>query len=139
MSKQGLRAVDGQGERLRDDLEDAVIRFVAEECGVPTVTISGRTTLLGDLGVDGDDAERLLTTFASRFSVDLSGLTINRHFGPEGLPPWFPLAWLWLWLNRGAPEEKAGLIPICVADLVDAARAHRWTTVANPSTPRRTE
>lgn len=109
------------------DLLQAMQDFVATQLGVLVESLDYRTTLLGDLGVDGDDAHELLEAFGARFDVDLSELDFGRHFGNEGLPPWFLLGWLWT-LSRGGdtPEARAGLEPVSIGDLVEAARAGRW-------------
>lgn len=77
--------------------------------------------------VDGDDAEEFLNAFGARFDVDLSELDLQRHFGAEGLPPWFLLEWLAaVFRPGGAPEARARLQPVSIGDLVEAARAGRW-------------
>ncbi|NBC10729.1 MAG: DUF1493 family protein [Planctomycetes bacterium] len=109
-----------------DALKRNVIQFVAEQSGVPTGRIDVSTTLLGDLRMDGDDGSDFLAAFAERFEVDMSACHVEQHFGPEGLPLWWPWSWLVRCLRRGTPEQKAGLRPIRVADLVASAHAKRW-------------
>jgi acyl carrier protein len=110
--------------------EDSVMQFLAEFTGVKRDRLSPTATLFGDLGVDGADGFELLRAFGERFDVDLSGCRAERHFGSEGLPIYAPIVWLW-WLSTGAfrkqPEERAGLIPIRISDLIAAAREGRWS------------
>src|SRR5262249_53581990 len=97
--------------------------------GVKRERVAPASTLFGDLGVDGADGFELLREFGERFHVDLSDCRAERHFGPEGLPIYAPVVWLW-WLVTGAfhkqPEERAGLTPIHVSDLIIAARERKW-------------
>jgi acyl carrier protein len=64
---------------------DEVIRAISEFCAVPKHKISERTSLLYDLGIDGDDADDLMTMLEKRFSVDLSDLDLSRYFRGEGI------------------------------------------------------
>jgi acyl carrier protein len=110
-------------------LSERVRAFVAEQCGVPLNRIEPPTTLFGDLGVDGDDAVQFFQAFAREFEVDVSGLDLTRHFGPEGVWPWEVVysIILALWKRRkGTPEQKARLDPIMVQDLISAASSRAW-------------
>ncbi|MBL9139084.1 MAG: DUF1493 family protein [Verrucomicrobiales bacterium] len=114
------------------DLESRVIGFVAEFTGVRASRLSPASTLFGDLGVDGADGWELIEAFGKRFQVDLSAFHADRHFGPEGLPIYAPLLWLWWLLSlpfrpRQTPEERAGLLTIRISDLISAARERKWT------------
>lgn len=108
-------------------LEQRVREFVARERAVPAERLRPDTTLFGDLGVDGDDAADLFAAFGREFGVDLRGLELGRHFGPEGLPPTFPSEWVRDFLRSGSPEQRAGLEPVAIADLVRAAVTKRWS------------
>src|SRR5262245_57265229 len=68
-----------------EDVEEAVKRAIAEHRGMTPRELAPQARLLDDLGVDGDDAEELLSDIARRFDVDFSRLHFDRHFGPEGL------------------------------------------------------
>jgi hypothetical protein len=112
-------------------IEDEVIAFVANFTGYPLEQITPQTTLFGDLRVDGDDGNEILATFMERFSVDMSACR-PLHFGPECLAPWAPLVWLLLlWRalveEDSTPESCARLVPIRIQDLIDSAKAGRWT------------
>jgi acyl carrier protein len=110
-------------------LWDRVRAFAAEQTDARAERLTPATTLFGDLGVDGDDADELFAAFATEFGVDLSGLDLSRHFGPEAWPPWALLILpLWmLWMARpGEPHKKAGVIPITLGDLLRSAEAGRW-------------
>jgi len=115
-------------------LEEEVIAFVAAEMLCSTNAITAHTTLFGDLGIDGDDGDEFLVAFKKRFSVDMCGYRVNRHFGPEGFVPWAPLLWIFYALRgrrkrEGTPESRAGLLPISVQVLIDSARARKWTFI----------
>lgn len=84
------------------------------------------TTIFGDLHTDGDDGVELLEAFGEAFSVDMSRCDPTLHFGPEGCVPWAPFYWIILPFRKGSPEERAGLVPVRIADLVRAAERGRW-------------
>jgi len=107
-------------------LERQVTAFVAELVGIDRHRLHLRSTIFGDLGVDGEDAAELMEEFARSFHVDLSGYDHWRYFGPEGFNP---VATLWVGLRQLAglsSEEAAGLDPLTIRDLVAAARAGHW-------------
>ena len=112
-------------------IDEQVKSFVAESRCKETNEIRGDITLLGDLGLDGDDAFEFLSDFAKRFNVDMKGFRFEDHFGHEGMYPWqFPV-FFWrlisaIWDKR-KPEEVAGLKAIKVEDLIQAASARRWS------------
>ncbi len=129
----------GSDMEQHDDIESEVLEFVAREVGLRRDRLSFNTTLLGELGLDGDDADDFFEAFSETFHVDLSTLNLSKHFGAEGYLPWqIPLLF---WravaeligrllsssrLSRKTAEEQAGLVPITIGELVSAARAGRW-------------
>jgi hypothetical protein len=121
------------GHRVADETE--VLEFVARKLAVRRDKLSVSTTLLGDLGVAGDDGEQFMKQFSDQFHVDLSQLDSLRHFGPEqAIWPWqIPGVLFWTLaglfgfrFSRRSAEERAGLVPITIGDLVRAARAGHW-------------
>jgi len=103
-------------------LADEVMAFTAKQVGVRPGNLSLDTRLLHDLDVDGDDGLDFMECFARGFEVDLSAFDPTLHFGSEG--GWNPLSLLACLF----PATGAGLIPITLADLVEAARTHLWST-----------
>jgi acyl carrier protein len=72
-------------------IDEQVKSFVAESRGMKPNEIRGESTLLGDLGLDGDVAYGLLSEFAKCFDVDMESFRFEDHFGHEGMQPWqFP-------------------------------------------------
>jgi acyl carrier protein len=67
----------------RSSLRDDVIAFVRDHTGHKRKEIGDETTLLYDLGVDGDDAIELLEAFIKKFGIDPTGLDVKRHFNGE--------------------------------------------------------
>jgi len=113
-------------------LDQRVIDFVAELTGVKRERVTPTSTLYGDLGIDGTDGWELIKKFGQKFQVDLSGVRSDHYFGPEGLPIYAPIIWLWFVVSlpfrkRQSPEEDAGLKPIRISDLILAAQEKRWT------------
>jgi len=113
-------------------LEASVMDFVAEFTGAKRQRLTPASTLFGDVGVDGADGWELVEAFGQKFQVDLSSFRADRHFGPEGLLFYAPFLWLW-WLisqpfrRRQSPEDRAGLTPIRICDLIAAAQEKKWT------------
>lgn len=136
----GERAVDtGTGSTIRSyrmsNLEDRVIDFVAHHACARREQLTPDTTLFGDLGMDGQDGWEFMEDFGEEFDVDLSRFRADRHFGPEGLPVWAPLSWLFclpfqLVRKPASPEERAGLQPIRIRDLINAAEQKSWPAIA---------
>jgi acyl carrier protein len=108
--------------------EDRVKEFVSEMCGVVPGRLTPGTTLLGDLGVDGADGWELIEAFGEQFGVDLNGFDPSRHFGPEAgaFPPLFFLQLVRELVLREDPHKIAGVVPITVRDLVEAAESKLW-------------
>lgn len=125
----GQRQIMGETSSMSEDLGWRVRQFIAQFCAVDCGRIHNSATLLGDLGIDGDDAVDFFQEFRDEFGVDLSSLELSRHFGPEGLPLWAPLlpfVWLVNAMHSGRHKQKLGLAPISVMDLIDAAARGKW-------------
>jgi hypothetical protein len=102
-----------------DEVTLRVKRFVAENLGEAPANIFLAMTLEDDLGITGDDADDFFKDFAKQFhDVNLDGLDLSRHFGPEG----FPGGW--------GPCRRCQLR---VFDLVEAVRDKRWRRMPNTS------
>lgn len=115
-------------------LPHQVACFVAEEAGYPLRKIKAETTLLGDIGIDGDDADEFFEAYAKRFHVDLTGIDLSHHFQSEVELLAGPVGCLLALSNlfwRRKPDardvhETLGKTPIHVADLIAAAGRGRW-------------
>ncbi len=105
-------------------LESDVIEIVAEESGRQKSQVSLDSTLLDDLGVDGDDAWELLERLHERYKVNFSEFEFMRHFRNE---PCFKGP-IYLFRKLKYPDEHiaAGKIPITVAALVAACEKRAW-------------
>jgi hypothetical protein len=114
-------------------IRDQVRSFVAEIVYREPDEILSTMNLLGDFGLDGDDADEFMIEFAKRFDVDMSGYEFLNHFGTEGIWPWQFPRFLWNGARQfcGAdPHEMSGLKPITVEDLCCAAKAKKWQNAA---------
>ena len=60
-----------------------IIKMISEESGIPYTTISYDSSLLGDLGIDGDDAWELFERAEREFNLDLSAFHFQKHFRDE--------------------------------------------------------
>jgi hypothetical protein len=111
-------------------LATRVIKFTAETVGVKESNIRLETTLLGDLGLTGDDAVDFFVSYAKTFEVDLSAFRCIDHFGPEcgiGLFELIALMISPIWKPKKVdPHVAANKLPITVKDLIEAAEKKRW-------------
>jgi acyl carrier protein len=110
---------------MHSETELRVIEFVARQCRVKPEKLDPNMTLLDGLGVDGDDAFDFFTSFSNEFGVDLSGLNLNDHFGPEGWHPGALIQWLKVLLPR-KKRSKDWPIAVRLSDLVKATEAEKW-------------
>lgn len=104
-----------------------VIEFVAAFIGIDRHHVEPRSTIFGDLRVDGADAVDLMEEFARQFHVDMTGYDHSRYFGTEGFNP---VALLWTALRQlvgMTPEEAASVDSMRIEDLVAAAGEGRWS------------
>ncbi|WP_420591570.1 DUF1493 family protein [Bacterioplanoides sp.] len=61
----------------------AVIRLLSKHSGKPASQINLNSTLLADLGIDGDDAWELFEQAHQDFKLDLSQFQFEKHFRNE--------------------------------------------------------
>ena len=72
---------------VADEVVQRVKGMLAENLGMDPNDIFLAMTLEDDLGITGDDAVDLFEDFAKQFpDVNLAGLELSCHFGPEGFP-----------------------------------------------------
>lgn len=89
------------------------------------------TRLFADLGIDGDDGHAFLDSFATRFSVDMTGMDSLCYFDDE--PPkvmYSELTWLLGLLSERfrayVDDCLSARKEITVGDLYVSARLRRW-------------
>lgn len=102
-------------------IEEAVIDFVAQESSTPRKCLKTTSRLWHDPDIDGDDAAELMAAFACRFQVDMSEFKFDFHFGPQAAVN--PVLYLW-WC--AFEPDKPRFVPITSADLVEAATQKKW-------------
>ena len=111
---------------MNHDLSREVFAMVSEFTRVRPQVLTWETTLFHDLGIDGDDADEFFEEFGRTFRVDLRDFNIESHFGPEASDPFSSiLTWFQGWWI-GDHHRAAGVVPISLHDLVQAAKAGRW-------------
>jgi len=122
------------------DLIDGIRKFVAERTNYFFEQVTPETTLFGDLGVYGNDAEELLTEFARQFKVSLDGFYFCDHFEFE----WDPLRPAFIALlyvlsarfRRSWRAAKARERDITIAHLARCAALGRWVPSQDLRRPR---
>ncbi|MGG6265532.1 DUF1493 family protein [Leptolyngbya sp. AN03gr2] len=100
-----------------DWIVQEVKALIAEYTGVEVTMLSLETSLVEDLGVDGDDATDLLEALSREFQVDLSDLNVSDYFNAEG----FDLRMLFR-------SGKTRLKSLTVKHLVNAVKAGKWSS-----------
>ena len=102
-------------------LNEKVLQLVAKKTGLQLAKLTMDSRLLHDLGVDGDDAAELLTSFADEFRVDMTTFRFSKHFRPEP-----SLLDLISFLRSPHQDDLSTKIPITLRDLADAATIRTW-------------
>lgn len=107
-----------------DDPWQRVEDFIRNESGRRNKVITCATSIEGDLGVTGLDADDFMTHFFTTFSVDEGDFDLYRYFGGDasgGLL--IALAWIAIQKIRGRYQPK----PILTAGMLLAAViAGKW-------------
>jgi|ERR1035438_318780 hypothetical protein len=106
-----------------------VHRFLGKELGVDEAQLAPDISLLDDLGVDGDQFDKLMGEFAQQFGVDLSGYLWYFHHGDEdeGLDP------ADLFFRQPSYDQ----IAVTPRLLLESANARRWLVEYPPHRPPR--
>jgi acyl carrier protein len=115
---------------MEETMQQSVIQWLSDFTSIPREKLTPQTTLLGDLGIDGDDGVELIEGYIKTFEVDPTGIQIDRHFGPEVMPWNAPLRLDWLYRRiflGQCPEVFHSLIPIRIQDLIDISVSQKWT------------
>jgi acyl carrier protein len=105
---------------MYDPEDEAVIDFVCERRGVSREQVTADTSLLWDLGLDGDEAIEFLEEYSERFKVDVSHFEFAKFFDSEGegCNPFLLPYGIYLWLTRRKQREKS----LKVRHLIEARR-----------------
>jgi acyl carrier protein len=105
-------------------IEVDLIELVATESGARKEDVALKSTLLGDLGLDGDDAWEVFEALQSKFGVDISSFEFERHFRSE---PCFKGILYFLRKLKSRDEHVAARKePVTVAQLVGACEKKAW-------------
>ncbi|MEJ2591182.1 MAG: DUF1493 family protein [Candidatus Thiodiazotropha sp.] len=107
-----------------NQLETDVIEFIAAESGTRKDQVGLNSTLLGDLGIDGDDARELLESFSERFGVDVSEFEWQWHFRNE--PCIKGIIYLFRKLRYRDEHLAAKKEPVTVAQIMNACEKKMW-------------
>ena len=105
-------------------LETEVINLLSEESGIPASEISIHSSLLGDLGIDGDDAWDVFEKCHEKYSLDLTNFDFQAHFRNE--PCFKGVVYLFRKLKYKDEHLAAKKEAITVAALVSACESGVW-------------
>ncbi len=64
-----------------------VISFTEKEYWQFDDSVTSKSSINFDLGIDGDDASEFLTKFQAKFMVSFKGFDFYKYFGDEGVGP----------------------------------------------------
>lgn len=109
-----------------DELQERIIAFVSSECGVDRNSLTADTSLFGDLCIDGADGYELLQALGREFGVDMRACDPGLHFGPECVCISALMNWIVYAFRSGTPEQRVGLLPVRIMDLLQSAKSGRW-------------
>ncbi|MBB5423620.1 hypothetical protein HDG40_001764 [Paraburkholderia sp. JPY158] len=101
--------------------------FLREKIGIPPkIEIKPSSSLEDDFGVTGDDASKLINTFAITFNVQPGDFEFLRYFNMEGFSVWpFSILTRYLLKLRGVKDYK-NKEPITVGMLQRAIELGVW-------------
>ncbi len=105
-------------------LKNEVIDLISTESGHPKSEISDSSTLLGDLGIDGDDAWEVFEKCNEKFGLDLTNFEFRRYFRNE--PCYKGIIYLFRKLKFKDEHIAAKKQPITVAELIWACKSRVW-------------
>ena len=107
-----------------DKSEELTIRIIAEESGKKLECVSMEATLLGDLGLDGDDAWSVIERLHNENGVNFSEFNFSEHFRSE---PCFKSPIYFFKRVSGLDHHAAaGKIPITVSQMAKASINGYW-------------
>jgi hypothetical protein len=98
----------------KPDIEKEVIELLKPYAGKRAITLD--TKIIGDLNIDGDDADEFMTDFVRKFDVDYKSFPFRDYFVSE-----YGAAWKALRAFGGLypyPAKK----DLTVSDLIEAAK-----------------
>ena len=101
-------------------MDDEITQIVSIESGVSLNNISGNSTLLGDLKIDGDDAWAVFEQCHDKFKLDLSDFEFNKYFRTEPCLKGF--GYLYRKIQYRDEHIAANKIPITIKQLIAACK-----------------
>lgn len=105
----------------QQDVWNELVDFIRNYTSIsPEFSISRHTTIVADIGLDGDDADEFMVAYSKRFRVDAGDFRFPDYFGPEG----FDLIGAVMDVIRRKPPLK----PLTIGMLELAAKMGRWDT-----------
>ena len=105
-------------------IKHLVLKILAEESGKQLESINLNDCLLGDLGIDGDDAWEVFERCHKDFGLDISGIEFLRYFRTE---PCFKSPSYFVRKFKLKDEHLAAQKqPIKVEQLIEACENGHW-------------
>ena len=95
-----------------------IIKFVKDHTGSDEV--AENSDIADDLGVDGDDFDELIGSFAKKYNVDVSSCLWYFHFAEEG--SWNSIGKAFF----SSPDQRVQRIPVTPLMLLEFARKGKW-------------
>lgn len=101
-----------------------IIELISKETGYPTSNIHENSTLLGDIGLDGDDAWDVLENCHEKYGLKLDNFDFQRYFRNE--PCFKGLIYLYRKLKYKDEHLASNKVAITIADLAKACELGEW-------------
>ena len=105
-------------------LNEEVIKIVAEKSGKPASSISESSTLLGDLGLDGDDAWEVIERCHDKYNVDFSSFYFSKHFRNE--PCFKGIVYFYRKIKYKDEHIASKKEPVTVSQLIKSCESGSW-------------
>ncbi|RCU50575.1 DUF1493 family protein [Corallincola holothuriorum] len=105
-------------------MDDEIKLIVSNETDISIEKLNEKSTLLGDLNIDGDDAWEVFEQCHSKFQLDLTNFEFNKYFRSE--PCFKGLVYLYRKLKYRDEHIAANKLPITVEKLINACKKGRW-------------
>jgi len=108
-------------------MRNEIVQMLSIESGIPLENIFERSSLLGDLKIDGDDAWNVIEQCSERFNLDLTEFDFNEYFRCE--PCFKGIIYYWRKVKYRDEHIAANKTPITVEQLITICRVGKWAAV----------
>ena len=113
--------------KMKSDTFSKLAEFIVSEREKYRKPFSVETTLEGDLGISGDDADDFMHSFFTHFNVDSHSFSIDKYFYGEGID--FINITGFIKRILGKKSEDNSKYDLTLSDLINAIEKGSWTDI----------